>query len=146
MKAKQDFVIYLDSNKNMTSHYSGDPMTGKSELKFKVNDEVPDNLVGDLLKTNPGFLQVDYEAGQFKLTNEELVKYGLKSGKIERPPIVPPRKYSQESLTKILNSKGVEELKRIAEEEFGMKDIKASKSLIVKILNESEKQRRERRV
>ena len=143
MKAKQNFVVYLDKNENMTPYYSGESKEVK-ELKFKVNDEVPDILVADLIKTNPDYLQVEYASGQFKLTEEEKKRFNLVSGKIERPPLVPPRKYSQDSLTKILNEKGVEELKKIAEEEFGMEVKKASKTLLTKILLEQEQRRRNR--
>ena len=143
MKAKQNFVVYLDKNENMTPYYSGESKEVK-ELKFKVNDEVPDIIVADLIKTNPDYLQVEYASGQFKLTEEEKKRFNLVSGKIERPPLVPPRKYSQDSLTKILNEKGVEELKKIAEEEFGMEVKKASKTLLTKILLEQEQRRRNR--
>ena len=142
MKAKQNFVVYVDSNKNLVSHYSGNSMEGKTEMKFKVNEEVPDFLVADLIKSNPDLLQVEFEAGQFKLTEEEKKRFNLSSGKIERPPIVSPRKYSQDSLTRILNEKGIEELKRIAEEEFKMNVQKPTKTLLTKILLEQEKQRR----
>ena len=143
MKAKQNFVVYLDKNENMTPYYSGESKEVK-ELKFKVNDEAPDILVADLIKTNPDYLQVEYASGQFKLTEEEKKRFNLVSGKIERPPLVPPRKYSQDSLTKILNEKGVGELKKIAEEEFGMEVEKASKTLLTKILLEQEQRRRNR--
>ena len=57
-----------------------------------------------------------------------MIKFNLKSGKIERPPLIPKVRYTQDLLTRVLNEKGVEELKRIAEEEFGIK-AKASKNL-----------------
>ena len=142
MKAKQDFVVYLDTNGNMTSYYSGEAKQ-VTKKEFKKGKEVDDALVGDLIKTNPDYLEVEYKAGQFDLTNEELVKYGLKSAKIERPPIVEAR-YSQENLTRILNEKGIEGLRKIGDK-FGVKD-RSSKNLIMEILKEQEKQRRERRV
>lgn len=142
MKAKQHFVVYLDSDGNMTSYYSGEAKK-VTKKEFKVNDEVDDVLTADLLKRNPDFLQVEYEAGQFKLTEEELVKYNMKSGKIERPPLVEPR-YSQENLTRIFNEKGMKGLKEIGAE-FGVTD-SSSKNLIMEILREQEKHRRERKV
>lgn len=142
MKAKQQFVVYLDKEGNPTSYYSGEPKE-VTKKEFKVNDEVPDALVADLLKSNPDYLQVEYKAGQFDLTEEELVKFNMKSGKIERPPIVEPR-YSQENLTKIFNEKGLKGLKEIGDK-FGVTD-RSSKNLIMEILKAQEKHRRERKI
>ena len=142
MKAKQNFVVYLDNQGNMTSYYSGEQKE-VTKLSFKIEEEVPDNLAADLLKTNPDFLQVEYEGGQFKLTDEELVKFNLKSGKIERPAIVEPR-YSQENLTKIFNEKGMKGLKEIGNN-FGVTD-SSSKNLIMEILRAQEEYRRTRKV
>ena len=142
MKAKQHFVIYLDKDGNMTSYYSGeDKQVTKKE--FKVNDEVPDVLVADLIKTNPDFLQVEYGAGQFVLTEDERKRFNMVSGKIERPALVEPR-YSQENLTKILNEQGMKGLKEIGDK-FGVKD-RSSKNLIMEILRAQEEHRRTRKV
>ena len=143
MKAKQNFEIYLDNKGNMTSYYSGEPKA-VTKLSFKVGDEVTDNLVADLLKTNPDFLQVEYSAGQFQLTDDEKVRFNLKSGKITRPPIVPPRKYSETKLVQIYNEGGQDALEKIAVEEFGL-EIKPRtryNKVLTMILNEQEKRRR----
>ena len=142
MKAKQNFVLYLDSNRNPVSYYSGESMDGKIVVKLQKGDEIPDDLVSTLLKRLPDYVDVEYKAGQFVLTDEEKKRFGMASGKIEVTPIVTPRKYSQNSLTVIYNKEGVKELKRIAEEEFNMKDVKASKSLITAILLKQEESRR----
>ena len=142
MKAKQNFVIYLDSDGNRTSYYSGEPKQ-VTKKEFKVNDEVPDELVAELIKTNPEFLQVEYEAGQFKLTNEELIRFNMKSGKIERPPIVPKNRVSEDSLVKLYNKKGKKALeKRAAKLGLEFTSETSYNKLITMILNESEKLRR----
>ena len=141
MRAKQNFTVYVDSNKNMIPHSCTDSIEGKTKIDVKIGDEVPDFLVAEFLKSNPDYLQVEYEAGQLKLTDEELVKYNLKSRKIEREPFIKPRKYSQDSLTKILNKDGKDALAKIMKEEFGI-EVKPSKKLLVEILRLQEQRRR----
>ena len=142
MKAKQHFVVYLDNQGNMTSYYSGEPKQ-VTKKEFKINDEVSDELVADLLKSNPDYLQVEYEMGQFKLTDEERKRFKMPSGKIVVEPIVPKERVSEESLIGIYNKGGKDALEKIAFE-LGLKITSKTNynKIITMILSESEKRRR----
>ena len=125
----------------MTSYYSGEPKE-VTKKEFKVNDEVPDNLVADLLKSNPDYLQVEYNSGQFNLTEDEKKRFGF-SGKLEVKPIVPTHRVSEESLIQLFNKEGKSGLEKVATElklKFSPKT--SYNKLITMILNESEKRRR----
>ena len=143
MKARQDFVVYIDATGNLVSHASGEPMDGKTRLEFKKGADIkPDSLVGDFLRRNPELLEIEYVNGRILLTEEQMKLYNLPEGKITTEPRIIPRKYSQESLTQLMNEKGTEELKKIAENDFHMTNVRASKTLITKILLAQEESRR----
>lgn len=144
MKAKQSFTVYMDDKNNFVPHYSGDSMDGKTKIDVLKGKDVPDFIVADLLGANPDYLEMEYEQGRVKISDEELVRYGMKSAKIERPPVIEPR-YSQETLTKIFNEKGIDGLLEIAKK-FGIVKFSPKKNPIMEVLKAQEKSRRERKV
>ena len=142
MKAKQNFTVYVDDKWNLVPHYSGDSMIGKKEIRVKVGEDVPNEIAKTLIVTNPHYLAVEYEAGQFKLTEQEKKDLGI-SGKIIRPPIVPKERHSEESLIQLYNKKGREALEKLAFElSLKFKPNTNYNKLITMILKESEKRRR----
>ena len=112
MKAKESFVVYVDDKFVRHSHYSGDTLSeGIRKLEIKKNDEIPAELILNLLTYNREYL--DLETATAEELNLETIP----------PPKITPRKYSQNSLTVLVNSlpsrKADDELRKILKDEFG---------------------------
>ena len=150
MKTKQNFEFYIDSESNLiTSYYSGEDKKVK-KVEYKKGQETKkehDEHIARLIVTNPEFFEVEFIGRVPKLSPEEQKRFGITSP-IERPPYVPKRKYSEDNLVKIYNKGKQDALEKIAVEEFGLtvKPRTRYSKIITMILNEQEKNRRERKV
>ena len=136
MKARQDFEIGIDKQGERVIGLDK-PLSKK--LYFKVGDEVPDKYLKDLIQFNREFLDIEYINGKPNVPDEL------------QPKVIPkiiPRKYSQEILTKLINSlgkaKALEELKKILKEEFNETTTSKDPNFIAftKILTAQERIRR----
>ncbi len=134
MKARQDFEVAVNKDNVPTSHYFGDPLGDKKLVKVKAGEEIPEYLNSYVLQFNPDFVD---------LSTVEKPKPRVQE------PIIVPRKYSQESITLLINefgeekSKAVAELRKILLEDFNYKSRSVRLGYLTnKILELQERKRR----
>lgn len=134
MKARQDFEMVVNKENVPTSHYFGDSLGENKIVKVKKGEDIPEYLNSYVLQFNPDFVDL--------ATVEKL------EPRVQEPIIV-PRKYSQESITKIRNEFSTDklvvakELRRILLEDFNYRSTsKRLGYLTNKILEVQERKRR----
>lgn len=102
MKAKQDFVIYVDSGNVPVPYKSGEDKKGIKAITVKKGKDIPKEIEEYILHTNRDFIDRSSE-----------IPKELKDK--TPPPIVRERKYSEEYLYKVYEKKGLTGLKEIGE-------------------------------
>ena len=137
MKAIQDFEVFVNKNNDRVPHYSGSSIEGKKKLAIKKGEDIPKEVASDILQFNRDFVDLK------TVTDEERTK-------VKKPaPKIVPRGYSQESLTKLINSFGkhkedaLDALRLILEKDFSYKSRSRRLGFLRnKILSLQEKKRR----
>lgn len=135
MKARQDFEIVINSAGKRISYREGEDPKPNKIIKIKVGDLVPEAYIHDLLMYNPELLEVEFENGRHKLSEQQKKKYGFADVKI-KPEV--KKLYTQEGLLKLRKGKGFKALKKIGKL-FGVTDRSTTK-LIKEILIEQNKE------
>ena len=112
MKAKQEFTVYLKGGVRVP-YYSGDTLDGITVVTVNVGAEIPPEIGSDILSNLQNYVNLE------TVTEEE------KKGRKQPTAFLPPRKYSMDSLTKLINEKGRKSAKeamiKILDEEFKCK-------------------------
>ncbi len=127
IKARQDFVMYLDKSGNPLPYKEGDPLGEARKVSVKKGNEVPSEILNIVFYNIPDYLDLEYK------NNNIIVSKELKL-KLEKKPKVSKKqeKYTEESLLEILDKKGFKALKLIGKK-FNVTD-RSSKRLIREIL------------
>ena len=127
VKARQNFVMYLDKSGNPLPYKEGDPLGEARKVSVKKGNEVPSEILNIVFYNIPDYLDLEYK------NNNIIVSKELKL-KLEKKPKVSKKqeKYTEESLLEILDKKGFKALKLIGKK-FNVTD-RSSKRLIREIL------------
>ena len=127
IKARQDFVMYLDKSGNPLPYKEGDPLGEARKVSVEKGNEVPSEILNIVFYNIPDYLDLEYQ------NNNIIVSKELKL-KLEKKPKVSKKqeKYTEESLLEILDKKGFKALKLIGKK-FNVTD-RSSKRLIREIL------------
>ena len=129
MKSSQKFTMYIDSNGVPGSHKSGEPLKGLKEVKVLKGQEIPKEI----------------EAHVF-MFNKEFIKLGEKPPEEikdkKAPPIIPKRKYTEDSLYKVYDKDGMSGLKEIGKTFDPPVTDRSKNKLITEILAAQERIRR----
>ncbi len=126
VKARQDFVLYLDKSGNPLPHKEGEPLGEARKVLVKRGKEVPSEVLKLVFNNIPDYLDLKYKNNNI-LTTPEIEKA------LEEKPSKVPKKYTKESLLEVLAKKGFKVLKLIGKK-FNVTD-RSSKRLIQEILN-----------
>jgi len=126
MKARQDFEMHLDSKSGAPVPYKdGDSLDGIKVVKVKKGEDVPKSVLSYLLVSGRDYLEIE----------EPL--------KVKSKPIIPKRKYSQESLIEVYNKDGMDGLKKIGDRFDPQITDRSHSRLISEILTAQERYIRE---
>ena len=130
VKARQDFVLYLDKSGNPLPHKEGEPLGEARKVLVKRGKEVPSEVLKLVFNNIPDYLDLKYKNNNILTTPE------IEKALEEKPSKVPkksePKKYTKESLLEVLAKKGFKALKLIGKK-FNVTD-RSSKRLIREIL------------
>lgn len=134
MKAKQDFVYFVNEKNIPTPFKSGEDNKGIREIKIRKGEEIPKEIESDILMFNKELIDLEYKEGK-PVVPEELKN-------IKSPPLLEKRKYDREGLIKTYNEKGMKGLKEIGESFNPPITDKSKDKLITEILTAQERIRR----
>ena len=127
IKARKDFVLYLDKSGNPRPHKEGEPLGESRKVSIKKGEEVPSELINLLFYNLPDYLDLEYKNNNI-VVSKELEAELKKTSKVSKPK----EKYTKESLLEVLEKKGFKALKLIGKK-FNVTD-RSSKRLIKEIL------------
>ncbi len=135
MKARQDFVMYVNKDGVPIPHKSGEPLEeGAKKITVLRKHDVPQEIEKDVLMHNKEFLDIKFKDGK------PVVPEHLQD--VKAPPLLEKRKYSEEGLYKVFEKDGMEGLKKIGATFTPLVTDRSRNRLITEILAAQERIRR----
>ncbi len=138
MKAAEDLVIVKTKEGTIVPYKEGDSKENLTFVTIKKDEEIPKEYLKRFVERNIGKIgDVIYKD---KFPTNLPKDLGIVPEPVSKTMKIEKRKYSQESLTGVMNEKGFPALKEIGAE-FGVTD-RSSNKLIVEILRAQEEKQR----